>query len=490
MFRISKSDYVLGIKCPNALWFKKHRKDLQPEMNQAVLDNGTAVGELACNRFPGGVRITAKPWEEDAITQTKTAVDNNAPFIYEATFGTDTGEYCAVDILRNNNDGTWDIIEVKSTSSPHDYHILDASFQRFVLTHCGIKINKCFIMTFNPNYVRHGDIELDKLFDLHDVTDKLQDFDTAQREIARLRAILDGPELGIAISKAKCSNFYECGYKCHCWKDVPPYSVFDAFRGASADEIYAKYGADLHNVPADMRAKQMHAGDIESFLDNTDIVNKDILRDFTNKLHWPLYFLDYETIMPAVPMFDNSRPYQQICFQFSLHVQRTPGGELKHYEYLHAERGTDPRPGLIKRLIETIGDTGSVIVYNQSFEQVRNSEMAIDFPEYADELNAINARMVDLLVPFRERGLYRPCQNGGASIKLTLPAFVPEMSYANLDIHNGNEASTQFLDFMSGKLTSDEALQLMQSLHEYCGQDTIAMVRLLDVILGILQCQN
>ncbi len=490
MFKISKSDYVLGIKCPNALWFKKYRHDIQPEMNQAVLDNGTAVGELACNRFPGGVRITAKPWEDEAITQTQTAINNNTPFIYEATFCTDTGEYCAVDILRNNNDGTWDIIEVKSTRSTHDYHILDASFQRYVLTQCGIKVNKCFIMTFNPNYVRHGDIELDKLFELHDVTDKAQDFDTVQREVARLRAILDGPELGIAISKTKCDKFYECGYKCHCWKDVPPYSVFDAFRGALADEIYSKYGADLCNVPAELRAKQLHAGNIESFLDNTDVVNKDILRDFTNRLRWPLYFLDYETIMPAVPMFDDSRPYQQICFQFSLHVQRTPGGELEHYEYLHNEAGTDPRPGLLKKLCETIGDAGSVIVYHKTFECTRNSEMACDFPEYAEKLLSINDRILDLEIPFKNHGLYRPCQNGSASIKKTLPAFVPEMSYANLDIHNGNEASTQFLDFMSGKLTSDEALQLMQSLHEYCGQDTLAMVRLLDVILGTLQCQN
>lgn len=487
MFRISKSDYVLGIKCPNALWFKKYRKDLQPEMNQAVLDNGTAVGELACNRFPGGVRIVAKPWEEAAITQTKSAISENVPFIYEATLGTNTGEYCAVDILQNNDDGTWDIIEVKSTTSPHDYHIIDASFQRYVFTQCGVKIRNCFILTLNPEYSRHGALDIDELFTMHDVTEELQDLETVQAETARIRAILDGPELGIAISKTKCNKFYECGYKCHCWKDVPQYSVFDAFKGALADEIYSKYGADLHNVPAEVCEKQMHAGDIEAFLDNVDVINKDILRDFVDGLKWPLYFLDYESIMPAVPMFDNSRPYQQICFQFSLHVQRTPGGELEHYEYLHDDPKTDPRPGLIKKLIETIGDSGSVIVYNQGFEQGRNSEMARDFPEYAEQLNAINDRMLDLLIPFRARGLYRPCQNGGASIKQTLPAFVPEMSYENLGIHNGTEASDQFMAFMTGKQTAEETKQMMSNLHEYCGQDTMAMVRLLDVIQNIIK---
>ena len=487
MVRISKSDYVLGIKCPNALWFKKYRKDLESEKNQTVLDNGAYIGELACGRFPGGERITSKPWEDAAITQTKSAISANSHFIYEATLGTETGEYCAVDILRNNNDGTWDIIEVKSTSKPHDYHYIDASFQHYVFAKCGVNVRKCFIMTLNPEYVRHGDLDLEQLFSLHDVTEDLQDTETVQHEVDRIREILAGPELGIAISKTKCNKFYECGYKCHCWKDVPQYSVFDAFKGALADEVYSKYGADLHNVPAEVRNRQMHAGDIEAFLDNVDVINKDILHDFMNGLQWPLYFLDYESIMPAVPMFDNSRPYQQICFQFSLHVQRKPGGALEHFEYLHQIGGTDPRPGLIKKLIETIGDTGSVIVYNQSFEQCRNTEMARDFPEYADKLNAINARIVDLLIPFRERGLYRPCQNGSASIKQTLPAFVPEMSYENMGIHNGAEASDQFMAFMLGEQSPTETKEMMSNLHEYCGQDTMAMVRLLDVIQNALK---
>ena len=161
MFKISKSDYVLGIKCPNALWFKKYRKDLTPVVDQAVLDTGNMVGELARSRFPGGIDVTAKPWEPEAIEQTKHAMSENAPYIFEATLETNTGEYCAVDILHNNDDGTWNIIEVKSTTSPHDYHIIDASFQRYVFAQCGVKIRKCFIMTLNPEYVRQGDMDID-----------------------------------------------------------------------------------------------------------------------------------------------------------------------------------------------------------------------------------------------------------------------------------------------------------------------------------------
>ena len=199
----------------------------------------------------------------------------------------------------------------------------------------------------NSEYVRHGDLDLEELFTLHDTKNELQDIETVQKQVANLREILDSPELETVISKTKCNKFYECGYKYHCWKDIPEYSVFNVFRGKLADEIYSKYGADLRNIPPEIYAKRINSGDIESFLNNTDIINKDVLRKFTDSLCWPLYYLDYESIMPAVPMFDNSRPYQQICFQFSLHVQSTPDAQLEHYEYLH-KIDTDPRPDLIK----------------------------------------------------------------------------------------------------------------------------------------------
>lgn len=482
MSRISKSDYVLGLKCPNALWFKKFKPEIEQHKNTTVLERGTAVGELACEKFPGGVQITAKPWEAAALTQTQNAIENNSAYIYEATFSTQNDEYCAVDILANNNDGTWDIIEVKSTKTPHEYHFLDISFQKYVLEQCGIKVKNCFILTLDSEYVRHGPLDVKALFKLNDANDKLQDFETVRQNVARIKSILAGPELGIAVSKTKCNMFYECPYKHYCWSNIPDYSVFNAFRASVADQLYSLYGADLENIPPELYTKQLHSGDIEAFLTNTEIIDKTILNDFIKQLTWPLYFLDYESFMPAVPMFDNSHPYQQICFQFSLHVQRVPNGELEHYEYLHNDASCDPRPGLIRQLVKSIGQTGSVIVYNKSFEVPRNNEMARDFPEYATQLSAINERVVDLLEPFRCRGLYRPCQNGSASIKHTLPTFVPDMSYSELGIQNGDQASQQFFEFMQGKYSAHQAEQMLKNLHEYCSQDTMAMVKLLEIV--------
>lgn len=483
--KLSKSDYVLGLRCPNALRFKKFHPEIEQEKNEAILEQGTKVGELACDKFPGGVRINAKPWEDAAVDETIDAINKNAPYIYEATLKTPTDEYCAVDILKNNNDGTWDIIEVKSVTEVHKYHFFDVSFQRYVFDKCGIKIRDCYILTLDNTYVRHGALDVQQLFKLNYANDDMQSLETVENEIKRIRAFLNGPELGIAISKAKCGNCaafgFECAYKHHCWANVPEYSVFDVFRGKKADDMYDKYGADIANLPESVYCEQQHKGDIESFLSDAEITNVDGLKDFVSTLKYPLYFLDYESISPAVPLFDNSRAFQHICFQYSLHVIREKGGAIEHYEYLH-DKQTDPRPELIKHLIADCGTDGSVIVYNKSFEESKNKDMMRDFPQYADALDKINARIVDLLIPFRERLIYKPCQNGSASIKKTLPAFVPSMSYENLGIHKGDEASEAFLSFVNGEQTNEETNKMMNDLREYCGQDTMAMVELLNVI--------
>jgi hypothetical protein len=182
-----------------------------------------------------------------------------------------------------------------------------------------------------------------------------------------------------------------------------------------------------------------------------------------------------------VPLFDKSSPYQQIPFQFSLHIQPQKGGELKHIEFLHAET-TDPRPEFIKSLMDSCGDKGSVLVYNQSYESRINSELARDFPEYKSDLEKINDRMVDLLVPFKSRYLYHPEMRGSASLKRVLPAFVPDMTYDGLGIQDGEMASIRYLSCIKNVVPEEEKRKIFEDLKKYCSQDTLAEVKLLDVL--------
>jgi hypothetical protein len=210
-------------------------------------------------------------------------------------------------------------------------------------------------------------------------------------------------------------------------------------------------------------------------------VNVPELQKFIGKLQYPLYYLDYETAMGVIPVYDGTRPLQQVPFQFSLHIQDQPGGPLRHHAYIHKDRG-DPREAFAKELIKVCGDKGSVIVYFQEFEEGRNKELAADLPQYAAALNAISARMVDLFEPFTNRWLYSPDQKGSVSIKYVLDAFTP-LNYKGMNIPNGGVAQERYMNFVNGVTTdAAELQQLWKDLDDYCALDTIAMVKLVDVL--------
>lgn len=210
-------------------------------------------------------------------------------------------------------------------------------------------------------------------------------------------------------------------------------------------------------------------------------IDKAALTKFLDQVEYPLYFLDYEAVMNGIPLYEFTRPYQQIPFQFSLHIQQEPGGELQHVSFIHKER-TDPRKALAQALVENCGDSGSVVVFFEKFEATRNKEMARDFPEFADGLKGINARMIDIFEPFQKRWLYDPAQGTSASLKVLLPTFT-DISYDDMAIANGQQALNEYMAFVTGhKDDPAELVELWEGLEVYCEQDTYAMVALLDVL--------
>jgi hypothetical protein len=184
--------------------------------------------------------------------------------------------------------------------------------------------------------------------------------------------------------------------------------------------------------------------------------------------------------MPAVPMFEGCRPYAQTPFQFSLHIQKSPGGELTHLDYL-ADGSGDPRPGFLHALQTSIVSDGSIVSYNASFETSRMRELATQFPDHAGWINLALARFdnADLLQPFRSFAVYQPEQHGSASIKAVLPAFT-DLSYDDLAIHEGETASIRFLCLLKGLVPVEEIPALRQNLLKYCERDTFAMVKLVE----------
>lgn len=484
--KLSKSQYIKGVQCPLALWYFKHRKELIPEIDaekQAMFDTGHDVGDMAKQLFPQGKEITGKFYEfSKFVNDTQTEIAMGATTLFEAAACTQDGLYSRIDILNRHQEDSWDLIEVKSSTGVKPYHIDDMAVQRYTFEQAGFTINQCKLVYVNNQFVKHGPINPHEYFIIEDVSDQVAEkMANISEKVQRLMDVIvqnQEPDQAIGV---QCDQPFECEFKHHCWKHIPDYSVYSLFKDDKLLELTKKNIIRVQDIPENFELTEKQKIDIYAYKKNELHIEKDNIRTFLDSLHYPLYFLDYETVSLAIPVYDNSSPYQQVPFQFSLHSQEYPGGPLQHIMFLHEEQ-EDPREKLVACLIENCGKHGSVLVYYKSFEVTRNKELAALFPEQAEALLAINERVVDLWVPFSERYLYAPAMNSSASIKQVLPAFVPAMSYADLDIKEGGAASRLYGDFVKGKLGASEKEKLMAGLRVYCEQDTLAMVKLLDVL--------
>ena len=488
--RLSKSQYLKGLQCLKALWLYRHRSDLAApisEQKQGLFDSGHEVGVVAQSYFDSGHLIDEPYYEIDkAIDSTVNAVNGGHDVVFEATACSDDGAFSKIDIFQKvNHANTWDLIEVKQSTDIQDYHLDDITLQRYAFKGAGYDVRKSILMHLNREYVRFGGLDPKQLFLLKDCTELAESrMPMVAEKLAQLLKVVneeDEPQVRIG---RHCKSPFECDYKEYCWRHVPEYSVFNAFGGAKLDSLLAMNILDVADIPTAFPLTDRQRIEINAYKTQTVYADKGSIRNFLDTLVYPLYYLDYETIFPALPLFDNSSPYQQIPFQFSLHIQTKPGGELRHIEFLHTD-ATDPRPNFVKALIDSCGSKGSVVVYNRSFEASRNRELGIAFPQYKSRLDDINARMVDLLVPFQSRYLYHPRMSGSASIKKVLPAFVPDLSYNDMEISDGDMASRKYLMCLKGMVSAAEKAKIFNDLRQYCEMDTYAEVKLIERLYAI-----
>ncbi|MET0105800.1 MAG: DUF2779 domain-containing protein [Sedimenticola sp.] len=486
---LSKSQYIKGMQCPKALWYYRNRKDLIPPVDpatQARFDAGDEIGELAQRYFGDGVEVTNEYWDiEGAIEVTNKYIEEGQELIFEATaINPRDGSYSRIDILRKVPEtDQWDLIEVKSSTEVKETHHNDLAFQYYVFHGAGYDIRKCQMMVIDNQYVREGEIDPNGLFRLEEITDiVLSKQEEVEYWVTQLNNALERKHEPEATIGARCFDPYECVFKDHCWAHVPNYSVYNVYPKKKADEISQRIGGyDIHKVPPELYPGGAKAVDLECHQNDKEYLDRDNVRDFLRTFEYPLYYLDYETMMGGLPLYDGTRPYQQIPFQFSLHVQEGPVAEVQHFEFLHKET-SDPRRHFAETLVDLCGDEGSVVVYNESFEKSRNRELAESFPQLSNELYALNERVVDLMLPFQKRWLYKPEQRGSYSIKYVLPAYVPGLSYEGMAIANGGDAMERYYNFVKGTVPEDEQEELWIALSEYCRLDTYAMVELLRVL--------
>jgi len=492
---LTKSKYLNGLQCLKYLWIAVNDPKRIPEpdeQDQFRFDEGHLVGEYSKKLFPNGIDLPSSPADfGENLKETQKSLVIRKP-LFEAGFLKDR-VYSRADILDpvKGSKDKWDIIEVKSSTEVKDVHIQDVAFQKYCYEKAGLKINKCFLMHINKEYTRDGDIKVDQLFVKEDVSKKIdEEIKNIPERLPQMFKVIDSKEEPKSKIGEFCKDPYDCPIKNECWGFLPENSVFNLYRGGKKSlDLFEQGILSIRDIPKDYELGDKQNIQLFCATNNKPHINKEAIRSFMKKLKYPLYFLDFETYQTVIPLYNGLRPYQQIPFQFSLHIIDKKGNK-KHHSFI-AEGKADPRPEFFKKLKKLLAKKGSIIVYNQSFEQGRLKELAGLLPKENKTVDEFIKRMVDLLVPFRNFDYYDSKQHGSASIKYVLPALT-KVTYKGMEIANGGQASLRYLFIIHGsydgkKANKEEIKKVREDLEKYCCLDTEAMIMILDKLNEVVK---
>jgi hypothetical protein len=380
-------------------------------------------------------------------------------------------------------EGGWDLYEVKSASEVTGAFLNDVSIQRYVMDGAGLKVRSANLVHINTESARRGEVDVYELFKVADVTGKVESL------TGGISAVLDSQKKTLESSSVPtvfigehCRKPYECDFKGHCWAHVPENSVFD-LANARYDKKFSLWegGVKLvRDIPAGTKLSAPQALQVQAARTGKAFVDIASITGHLRGLQWPRYHLDFETFNAAIPPYAGMRPFQQLPFEASVHIQDAPGAPIRHEEYI-CDGSKDPRNDMIVFLVNTIGPIGSVIAYNKSFEGGCLKDLAdITLGQSSARLLSIVDRLWDLATPFRKAHYVHPDFKGSWSIKNILPVLVPGMGYEGLAIKDGAAAMAAYSRLVKEAMTPEQRAQIMADLKTYCGQDTMAMVKLLE----------
>ncbi len=502
----SKSKYIRGLKCPKLLWLDaKLDEERSFDIPEVLELHGRQFGDIAKNLFPGFVEVEYNRDLSLGIEDTRVKMAAGEKMIAEASFAVNN-LFCAVDMLVIEDDGVL-IYEMKSSTRVSEENIEDVAFQWHVLSLCGYRVKGAFVIYVNNEYVSDGNIDAKSFCVVEDVSERVHVvIDGVADSIVGLDkyvAVVDEPSVYLGCSGKKCE------YYSHCFSDLKfGEDIFDIaglanrikldlyFNGVKGMCEVLESGLVLNRrqkIQVDCACNEV-----------SQVIDSKALLKHVNEYRFPIYFLDFETYQPLVPLFGN-RPYMQVPSQFSIHKLDSLGGilfeertysidDLIHREFL-AEVGRDPRLQVASMLVEMIPpNNGVVVAYNMSFEKgvISNLIKAVGlfankYPCHSaylsgiiDGLERINKQFVDLMEPFKSMAFYDRSMGGSYSIKKVLPALCgddPELDYSLLPgVHNGAEAMGAYELMSEGLVPEYEVQKVRAGLLAYCRLDTLAMV--------------
>lgn len=479
---LSKSRYLSGLQCALKLWYDGHGRAYASEITasaQHLFDVGKEVGELARQRHPGGVEVTADHLHhEDGVAKTGALMaDPSVPAIFEAAF-TIGSVRTRVDILARNGSSAWDLIEVKSTLAVKDPHIDDVAIQYWVLTEAGLKVRNAGVLTLNKDHIyRGGAYDVSALFAWNDRTEWLRSMQKAvSGHVEEFLRVLNQPEAPVVAPGDQCFDPYTCPYYEHCTKGlvVPEHPVDElpSFLAERKQRLQALGVSVIKDIPEDFNLTALQSRVRRAVIEQRPYVSRGLKKALAEPVA-PIHHLDFETFMLALPRYAGTHPYQVLPFQWSNHIE-SASGEVRHEEFLCSE-DIDPRPAFAASLLDSLGDVGTICIYTPYERRIVN-ELAATFPELAPRFEALESRFWDLCALIKDH-YYDPDFRGSFSLKKVLPVLVPGMGYSELEIQDGDAASREYFTAVTSKDPS-ERKRILDALLTYCGQDTLALVRL------------
>ncbi len=490
---LTKSEYLLFLKHPSWLWLKKYDKTKIPELDantQVVFDAGHRLEAYAEQLFSGGHTLGFNNYNEylSLPHRTKQAKENGHTVLFQARYEANNLT-CITDIVEFTSPSSLNLYEVKSGTKVKEENEFDLAFQLTVLESCGYTVDNISIIHVDGDYIRHGDIQPSELLKTVDVTEAVK----ARREatakhIASAFKILERnviPDISPRHSRLGCMKEWVSIFR--TLTEVPEMSIYD-LTAPSATIIGELEDLDvvlIKDIPNSIKLTDKQARQVAAVKAGAHSVDIPKIKEFLSTLTYPLYFFDYETCKDVIPPFDGVKPHQQVTSQYSLHILEEPGGDIRHTEFIH-RTNENPAHSLAASLRKDIGDTGTILVWYEPFEKSRNTEMAEMLPEYTEFFTQLNDRVIDLMTPFSEGYYVDPRFLGSASIKKVLPVLVPELSYKELEVQEGQTAQRLWMEaVLEGKGSEQEKEKLFQDLLTYCELDTLAMVRIYERLLAL-----
>ena len=483
---LSKSRFLAGLQCHLRLWYECYSRDLASEVSpsqQAIFDMGHDVGRLATKLYPGGILIEDDHLHhEEAVRSTLAAMENpDVRAIFEAAFIFD-GVRVRVDILERLNDGGWNMIEVKSSTSVKDVYLPDVAVQLYVLQGSGLQVERAILMHINNKYIYDGNqLDLEGFFKSSDLTDQAEIMqDEVLLKLSEMKDMLGKDHAPRIEPSRHCHNPYDCEFLEYCTREMPEYWVMNlsGITEVKLNELKAMGVDEIGDIPSSFPLTGIQERIRKCVIEQKEYISAELEQEL-NDVMYPIHFLDFETVGPAIPRFAGTRPYETIPFQWSDHIL-SESGALDHKEYLCLE-DKDPREEFVLSLIEALGTEGTVFIYT-NYETRIIRALADHMPEYSERLHAVIDRFKDLHAIMRKQ-FYHLRFKGSFSLKAVLPALVHDMDYNELAIQEGGQASFEYLRMMDPSTTGEEKERIKKELLTYCGYDTMAMVKIRDTLL-------